>query len=71
MAVDGGARSCETFGVHVNVPVDEENQARIVREEEYWNAKRMMPLFAVFLGFCLVLLYCMSNYLEWMGAAKP
>lgn len=57
--------------MHVNVPVGEEDKQRIVREEEYWTAKRMIPLFVAFLGTCLVILYCMSNYLEWMGTAHP
>ena len=57
--------------VFVNVPVSASEKKRIEGEEESWTARKMIPFGVVFLGICIVALYCLSNYTEWMAIAKP
>jgi hypothetical protein len=41
--------------------VSESNEARIAREEAYWNAPRLFGFGLVFLAACIVLIYILSS----------
>lgn len=42
-------------------PTNESHEARIAREEEYWNAPRLFAFGFAFLGACVVLIYVLSS----------
>ena len=39
----------------------ESNEARIAREEEYWNGPRLFGFGLAFLGVCIVIIYVLSS----------
>jgi hypothetical protein len=41
--------------------VSESNEARIAREEAYWNAPRLFAFGLAFLGACIVVIYILSS----------
>jgi hypothetical protein len=41
--------------------VTETQEARIAREEAYWNAPRLFAFGLVFLAACIVLIYALSS----------
>ena len=55
----------------INVPVSEEDKRRIQAEEESWNGKKLVIFGAVFLGFCVSMLFVLANLTKWMGVHQP
>ena len=57
--------------MHINVPLDDAEKARVERQEAAWTAPKLIGFGAVFLGCCLVILYSLANLTTWMGTHQP
>lgn len=44
----------------------EQQMARIAREEAYWNGPRLMVFGYVVLGVCIFTIWCLANVADWM-----
>lgn len=44
----------------------EQQMARIAREEAYWNGPRLMVFGYVVLGVCIFTIWCLANLADWM-----